>query len=232
MCEIKTFSKETFKQKELFFIRNKIDRKNFVPWLRENYNCLRCFHSTRTKDVSSFYKNGFVPTDMGKATLYFKELLNNIGYEEEYDIQETIDLFTGDSDRRIYFCLNREGFLKRSPHYLIYGSELILCFAQHVSQHIKYELKKIGLPTIFHCDVPLSNFDDEELITLHDKICSATGRHNEKLTEIFSDYSVVVEGHVSGDCIIHHDHPTEELPDYHCRGYYKNDIATCPHCSK
>lgn len=169
------FSSDTLQNKDLLTIKKTVRREDFVSWMKDNYEALRCYHSTRTTDVSSYYKNGFVPTDMAKATLYFKQLLKSIGYNREYDIQETINLFSGDSDKRIYFCLNTEGFLEYCPHYLIYGSELILCFAQHVSPQIKYELKKIGIPTIFHCDIPLINFEDEELIDIYDKIFNAKG---------------------------------------------------------
>jgi hypothetical protein len=228
----RVFSRETLKNKDILTISRSVSRDEFVIWLKNNFRALRCYHTTRTADVSTYYKNGFLPTDMVKAVAYFKQLVKEIGFENDYDLQETIDLFNGHSNRYIYFCLDKEGFLDYSPHYLIYGSELILCFAQRVSPSIKYELKKIGLPTLFHCDIPLDKFDDDELITLYDRVCSATGSHNEKVSEIFSQYGIIVEGHVPGDCIVHHEHPTETLWDAHSGVYYKNDISTCPHCSK
>jgi hypothetical protein len=225
------FSCDTLKSKDILMIKRSVSKDDFVQWMRGNYETLRCYHSARPVDVSSYYKVGFVPTDMPTSIANFKRLLDSIGFVEPYDIQRVIDQFSGDSDQYIYFCLDKEGFLKYCSQYMIYGSELLLCFAQHVSPIIKYELQKVGLPTIFHCNVALSNFKDDELIGLYDKICSARGSHREKLNQIFSHYSVIVEGQVPADSIVHHEHPTVVLWDAHSSCYYKNEVSSCDYCS-
>jgi hypothetical protein len=232
MENCRVFSSDTLKRKELLYIKKNVAREDFVSWLKDNYDALRCYHSTRPKDVSRYYKQGLMPTDMLKAAEYFKQVLHDINFTGEYDIQETIDTFTGDSDKHIHFILYRDDFIDTCPHYLIYGSELILCFAQHVSSHIKYTLKEIGIPTIFHCDIPLLQFDDDEIIDLYDRINRAKGTREQMLYRVFSNYSIIVEGNVSPDCIVHHEHPTDTLWDGHSGVYYQNTVSTCPHCAQ
>jgi len=225
------FAKEQLSWQQLQFIKRNVSAEHFVNWLRENYDYLMCYHAGRPVDVNSYYINGFVPADFKKSVERFEELLHTIPYRQPYDIQHVLDDYKGQTDRFIYFILDKEDFIGSAPHYLIYGSELLLSLAQNVASFIKEYLKNIGIPTIFHCKIPLDQIDDFELKGLHERIRCANGGLNARRNQIFSNYSIIIEQQVSGAYIIGHDHPTVLLTDYHAYGSYKNNVAFCSVCT-
>jgi hypothetical protein len=227
---LRIFSKETFTRKELFYIKKNVSRENFANWLKSEYTVLRCYHASRPTDIASYHSNGLKPCDINKSVEYFESILREINYKGKVDIQETVDLFNGRSTRFIYLILDKYDFIDLAPHYWIYGSEFMLCLAQNTAYHIKDYLRKTGIPTIFTCDVPLSTVDPTELVGLYDRIKGATGTFVQMLNDVFSNYTIIIENHVAGNCITTHEHPTERVTDQHAGGYYKNDISSCPAC--
>jgi len=228
---MKIFAKETLSWKQLQFIKKNIPAQDFVTWLRGNYDYLMCYHAGRPIDVNSYYVNGFVPADFDKSVKRFEELLRSIPYTRPYDVQHVLDTYKGQTDRFIYFILDKDDFIDGAPHYLIYGSELLLSLAQNVASFIKDYLKTIGIPTIFHCSIPLDQIEDFELKGLHERIRCSSGDLDARLNQIFSNYSIIIEQSVSGTYIVGHDHPTVPLIDYHSYGSYKNNVAFCPVCA-
>ncbi|MET4142873.1 hypothetical protein [Pedobacter sp. UYP1] len=223
--------KEVLTKKELSYIRKSVARSNFIDWLKSNYRSIRCYHAARPTNIDLYFENGFLPGDLQKSLASFEELLKEIGYKGLVDLQETMELFDGKSNRFIYFILDKYDFIDLAPHYWIYGSEFMLCLAQNTAFHIKEYLRKTGIPTIFACDIPFIKIEDRELLSLHDRILQTTGTLEQMLNDIFSNYSIIIEGHVDAAYISGHEHPVERVYDAHDSRYYLNDIKTCSRCS-
>ncbi|OKS88100.1 hypothetical protein [Mucilaginibacter polytrichastri] len=225
------FAKKTLTKKELANIRKNVSRSNFVEWLKHNYHAIRCYHAARPTNIDLYFDNGFRPSDLQKSFASFEILLKEIGYKGPVDVQETMELFEGKSNRFIYFILDDYDFIDLAPHYWIYGSEFMLCLAQNTAYHIKEHLRNTGTPTIFACDIPFSEIDDRELLSLHDRILDATGTIEQMRNNIFSNYSIIIEGHLDGAYISGHAHPTARVYDAHDSRYYTNHTQTCSRCA-
>jgi hypothetical protein len=202
----------------------------FLHRLREHYDALRVYHGCRPRDVQSYDLHGFRPSDMANTSVNFDNFLKDIPYTHPYDITHVINSYSGSIDKFIYFILDREDFIDGSPHYIIYGSELMLSLAQNVDERLKFHLRQIGIPTIFHCDLPLSLIEEGELTPIYERIRDAKGNYYQKMYQVFSNYSIVVPSHVDSKYIVHHDHPTEEIYDVHAKDVYRNVLAACPIC--
>jgi len=224
------FSKENLTWKQIHFVKKHVQRANFVSWLKQNYDFLLCYHGCRPDDIGSSYKDGFLPSDFTRTISRFEQLLKSISYTQPYNIQQVLDSYDGQTNKYVYFILDKEDFIDFAPHYIIYGSELLLSLAQHVASYIKGYLKERGTPTIFHCHIPLADIMDCELVYLYDQIISSKGSLTDRRDQIFSNYTIIVANQISPACIASHEHPTVILKDVHTRGTYQNFVSSCSYC--
>lgn len=230
MCEIRIFGKEFITKEVLEHIKKMPSKASFLGWLHRNYDALKVYHGCRPQDVSSYYAHGFRPSDFEAARVDFDKFLKSVNYSFPYNISHVIDSYSKTSRDLIYFILDREDFIDTSPHYIIYGSELMLSLAQNVDERLKFLLREIGIPTIFHCVLPLHLIKDKDLSPIYDYACEAKGNLEQQLNQIFSNYSVIVSSKVDGKYITGHDHPTEEVYDLHAKEIYRNELFTCSFC--
>lgn len=68
-----------------------------------------------------------------------------------------------DIHKKVWLEMNKNLLLEAASHYLIYGSEFINALAMQLG--CRNRLKKIGVPTIFHCNIPI---EDISVKTLED----------------------------------------------------------------
>ncbi|WP_183568521.1 hypothetical protein [Mucilaginibacter sp. SP1R1] len=227
---LNVFTKDTLTRKELFYIKKNVSRENFATWLTDNFRAIRCYHAGRPIDLTTYFEHGLRPNNLNQALESFHNFLKTVNYVGKIDVQETVELFKGKSDRFVYVILDKYDFIDQAPHYWIYGSEFMLCLAQNTAYHLKDDLKKIGTPTIFTCDLPFDLINNSELISLYDRIKDTNGTFNQMLNDIFSNYTIIIENNISPHCIIAHEHPTERVQDFHAGGYYQNSMVYCEAC--
>ena len=156
---------ESWQQKAL----NKAGIKSQTPLvemmadrLPQEYDYVRAYHGCRPTDIESYYKSGLLPADpkslQDLATKYF---LNPPRITEETlirAVQVAEGQFRGG---KIYFAFDARILTSSSSHYLEYGSEYLAVIAQELrrmtGENCPGLLKTIGIPTIFACDLPISN---------------------------------------------------------------------------
>lgn len=230
--ETRIFGRDLITQDVLRTVKKFRSKELFFDWLHQNYEAIRCFHGCRPIAVEDYYNNGFLPSDFNRAKSDFSDFLTRVNYTRDYNIDHVIKSYSGSIDKLIYFILNEEDFLHSAPHYIIYGSELMLSLAQNVNESLKYFLRNIGTPTIFQCDIPLSMISEDELTPIYQRVIDAKGSYNQKLNEIFSNYSIVVCSKLDSKYISSHKHPTDVIYDYHANEQYQNTLATCSICNR
>ena len=230
MDQNRIFGKAFLTSQTLQAVKKLPSKEAFKGWLLENYDFLRCFHGCRPADVGSYYRSGFLPSDNMQTASNFDNFLKSINYVHPYDISHVLTSHSGKIDKLIYFILDEEDFLDLAPHYILYGSELMLSLAQNVDELLKYHLRTIGIPTVFQCDIPLETFEDRELIPIYERILDAKGKFGQKLWQVFSNYSVIVPSKLDGRYITGHTHPTDEIYDFHAQERFQNTLNTCSEC--
>src|SRR5919205_705887 len=90
------------------------------------YSAVRAFHACRPLDVSSYYEQGLIPLDPGKAASDFKRhlLCGDFPELDESDLDSVIKDTTLDTiEGRVYFNLDERLLIEQCGHYLLYGSE-------------------------------------------------------------------------------------------------------------
>lgn len=108
-------------------------------------------------------------------------------------------------------AVDKEILLTDSGHYLIYGSEFINTLAMVLG--CRDELKNIGIPTIFICNIPLQDIGSSQISSIEQEI----NRYSD-------DISIYVD-EIKPKNIIDHEHP-KEIPDpYYGFSIYKPDYS-------
>jgi hypothetical protein len=141
-----------------------------------------------------------------------------------------VNSYSGTIDKLIYFILDEDDFFICFPHYIIYGSELMLSLAQNVDEGLKYYLRAVGIPTIFECDIPMQMISEMELRPIYECISTAKGSFDQIISQVFSNYSIIVSSGLEGKYITSHKHPTDLIYDFHAQEHYQNTLETCPAC--
>ncbi|MFJ1311876.1 hypothetical protein [Agrobacterium sp. P15N1-A] len=143
--------------------------------LRRKYRFFRAAHGTRTNDLAQFYNNGlrFLRSDEIEDRARSLFLNGKLRFATEEKLQHAIEEIdarkaAGGREGRLYFCADERNLITRSGccgHYLIYGSEYLYCLGIGLgsSWEIKRVLKEIGRPTMFICDIPMSQIRDYTL---------------------------------------------------------------------
>ena len=104
--------------------------------------------------MNDYYKNGIAPITKNEALKRALYLLSNDRIDEEKIVAVFNTHWTRlmDSHKCVWFTLTKNELVNFCGHYLIYGSEFICGMAAEL--FCQASLKK-GIPTIFHCDVPI-----------------------------------------------------------------------------
>lgn len=143
--------------------------------LLEEYTHIRGYHGCRPRTVKSYYQNGIVPIeeDMAKQEAMLR-LKNKWNTEEKVRtvFEERWSKLISPDDS-VWLTFSKEELINRCGHYLIYGSEFLCGMAADLGcQSI---LKKIGIPTVFCCDVPFDNIPEVYLKSIIQNIESRDG---------------------------------------------------------
>lgn len=154
--------------------------RTLMERLPGRYKFVRAFHGCRAVSNQSYLEHGVLPSD--------PDVLNRIAYEIFFDkkrveaaiqrlAQKDVKTSYKDHNRgKVFFCLQKEELVEDCGHYLLYGSEYLLCIANGVGE--PEALRKRGRATVIECNVPTNNMPVDYLRCLAGEI----------LREIFEKY--------------------------------------------
>lgn len=131
--------------------------------LRTRYDAIRAYHGARPLDVDTYYDRGLEPMDSVRIEKQAREFFLSGRFPKiaSDDVERAIENVGRKlREGRIYFEASKRMLEDHCAHYMLYGSEFITGVAAGLwPQHgpdLRQELKTIGRPTVFVCDVPLS----------------------------------------------------------------------------
>lgn len=136
--------------------------------LLEQYTHIRGYHGCRPENIEEYYNNGIVIFNQNELLHKTLHLLSD-SYLSEKKIKEVFyEKYLETDHSGIWFTLSEIELIENAPHYMIYGSEFIHSVASGLlSRHL---LKRKGIPTIFHLDIPLDEINPYWLESLIENI--------------------------------------------------------------
>lgn len=149
----------------------KVDSKELMAdRLEDHYKAFRVFHGTRTENPGSYYEKGVTPLDPENMHQKARDVFLGGRYPElTNDHLEKAIAAVGHElrSRRVYFEANEKLLIGQCGHYMLYGSEYLACIAVNLpSSYYQRELKKIGKPVMFVCDVPIEMISGNVILEL------------------------------------------------------------------
>ena len=195
----------------------------FVSTFSANFEFVRMFHCCRPLQVEPYYTQGIRVLMSSEAEKQFKDrFLNNPKFPRisESHIDAATDSMADSYTRfgQVYFGLDDRFLIQHCGHYLIYGSEYIQSLANFVGRKLGYDLKsqvrQAGKPTVFEVNIPVCQFEIEELGALAEEALPAWAHcmaHSEKQPGQI-DFAITMDQTLPAKNIVGHYHP-EEVPD-------------------
>lgn len=136
--------------KRIFIVEEHLQEEDINLY---DYTHIRAYHACRPVSIQKYLINGIQVID--RAQLLKESLLRiKLDFIDEKEIKKKFNESwkeLGDIHKRVWLQINKKELLTYSGHYLIYGSEFINALATELG--CKSSLKKVGIPTIFHCDI-------------------------------------------------------------------------------
>jgi len=197
--------------------------ERFVPNFTAHFDFVRMFHCCRPLQVEPYYMQGIRVLTSSEADRHFKDrFLNNPKFPNisETHIDVAIDSLADSYTRfgKVNFVLDDRYLIEYAGHYLIYGSEYILCLANFVGRKLGYDLESqlrlAGKPTVFKVDIPVGQFMIEELEALAHYALPAWAHcmaHSKKQPGRI-DFTITMDQTLPPKNIVDHYHP-KEVPD-------------------
>ena len=190
--------------------REVFDLNNYNKMKRvdiHQYTHIRAYHACRPLDVHEYLTHGIVPYTKDKAK---REAILRLGKAiSEKKIAEKFDEIWYESKEKVWLACNKRTLIEESGHYLIYGSEFLNVLAMELGY--REILKLTGFPTIFSCDIPITDLSKSVAKELENYI-------NEGEVD---DASICVT-QVDPEKIISYEHPKRVMDPY-LGGYYSPD---------
>jgi hypothetical protein len=180
------------------------------------YSHIRGYHGCRPNDIQSYLTEGiYFPTkgEMLNEALYRL----NVNYIKQEKVIEVLDELWERyySYNTIFFTLSKQHLLMDCGHYMIYGSELILCIASKL--YIEHLLEEIGVPTILSVDIPVIMLNESIVLQLKNEIRPHLRIKGYRDTL----FSLSVNAPIQPDLIVNIEHPNPiRNPRKHFIEYY------------
>lgn len=193
------------------FCLEKIKKSQKINLIDGTYTHIRAYHACRPISIDDYLLNGIRPIsyesalDEVKSRVVCKWVSENTAVEKFNEEWNDFD----DIHKKVWLEMNKNLLLEAASHYLIYGSEFINALAMQLG--CRNRLKKIGVPTIFHCNIPI---EDISVKTLEDIQYS----FNKGYTDA---YGLCVKK-VDASDIVDYEHPAQRIPDPYGGSYRPN----------
>ncbi|PXV95702.1 hypothetical protein C8E03_101332 [Lachnotalea glycerini] len=179
------------------------------------YTHIRAYHACRPLSVQDYFAKGIEPISCERALEEALIRLKSEGLNKD-KIKGQFKIAWKDLNeihKKVWLIIHKELLLTKSGHYLIYGSEFLNALAMELGY--RDSLKQVGIPTIFHCDIPIKNLACSEISYIEEGI--ELGR------EFGYDISISVDT-VPPQYIVDYEHPNRKIPDPYYYGVkYKPD---------
>ena len=198
-------------RKNVFILEEHINDEYETDFWMDGYTHLRAFHACRPLRIEDYFKKGIMPISYNSALQDVKDRIvcDRVSEKEAVSkFQEEWSDFA-DMHKRVWLQMNKKLLLNEASHYLIYGSEFINALSMKL--FCRDRLKKIGIPTIFFCDIPIDDIDPLTLSNIQDCI-------NEEWTD---DIGFSVD-EVDVNNIVDYEHPTKRMTDPYGGSYKPN----------
>lgn len=206
---------------------------------KEAYSKIRLFHACRPSDIGSYIQKGLLPlstidADNGARILFRSQKTPLVSERALSDA--VAELSRENRGGYLYLSLDDIGLVRDAGHYLIYGSEYHGALAATLSKRTGVDclvvLQKIGIPTVFACNVPLGYVSES---TLQSLVCALISRAIlepgfQKKTVRTIDFTFTFSAKLPASVIRTHYHPSRIL-DRIKGGVYVNPKASCPFCA-
>ncbi|MFC3801018.1 hypothetical protein [Cohnella sp. GCM10012308] len=155
--------------KSVAIFENMLKSQNTHINLIENFTHLRGYHGCRPTSVESYYQNGIIPIEkeFAKQDAIIRLCNEQVSVSKVLSTFETAWSTLPPSDKSVWLTFSQEELINFCGHYLIYGSEFLCGIAAQL--FCQHNLKKVGTPTIFFCDIPLSNIPVNYLSDIEQK---------------------------------------------------------------
>jgi len=187
-------------ESKVFILEEHLDKTHEIRL--DEFTHLRAYHACRPLEISDYLKSGIKPINYDLALKDVKERIISAQITEEKVVLILNDEWADFEDihKRVWLQMNKECLLTRAGHYLIYGSEFTNTVAMRLGCRDK--LKKVGIPTIFYCNIPL---EDISCGTVQDiEQCCNRG----DIDDIAFSVKAVAPKHIVG-----YEHPKKAIPD-------------------
>lgn len=184
------------------FNLEEIKKSQKINLIDGTYTHIRAYHACRPISIDDYLLNGIRPIsyesalDEVKSRVVCKWVSENTAVEKFNEEWNDFD----DIHKKVWLEMNKNLLLEAASHYLIYGSEFINALAMQLGY--RNRLKKIGVPTIFHCNIPI---EDISVKTLEDIQYS----FNKGYTDA---YGLCVKK-VDASDIVDYEHPAQRILD-------------------
>lgn len=134
-----------------------INSRRKIINLYNEYTHIRGYHGCRPISVKEYYKHGIKPIEKSSARQEALDRLCNEWIPKEAVITSFEKAWKELQypHKSVWLTYSKAELLESCGHYIIYGSEFICGIAAEL--FCQSNLKKIGTPTIFCCDIPLKN---------------------------------------------------------------------------
>ena len=186
----------------------------------ERYDAMRAYHGARPFEPAHYQKQGLVVLDGPARVTEFRTFLDTIGLSVEPDRLSEAVLRVGTDLRegRIFFEANADFLLRHCGHYMLYGSEYINAIAAQISERHRAALQRIGVPTVFVCDVPLRLISDGQIedyagMALQSLFMAELNDGFEHAGE-HDPSGLMIRENLPPDCIVGHFHPDRLFDPY------------------
>jgi len=125
--------------------------------LTQEFDFIRGFHGCRAPSTESYRTQGILPSDSTWLKAEAVRLFGDSNHIQEVfaELSRKGDDYEGFNRGKTYFCLHLKDFMEGCGHYLLYGSEYLLCVAVRIGH--KETLRKNGRATVIECNVPISD---------------------------------------------------------------------------
>ena len=179
------------------------------------FTAIRVYHACRPKDPETYYLHGFralTPVEMLKAALVqIPALIPGTTAEEIRQAHNNVR--PKDRADQVNFTLDSRIFTEKDgiPHYhSFYGGEYLQALAVNLPSggSNRASLESTGIPTVFGCDVPVSDVSSESILILSRDVVGELFRQIRKRSDLpTKDFTIRLERTVSPKTIVDHFHP-------------------------
>ncbi|MFA6025548.1 MAG: hypothetical protein WC727_03840, partial [Ignavibacteriaceae bacterium] len=142
----------------------------FLQYFKNTYSHLLTFHGCRPSDILSYYKYGLLVLDVELQNKYYEKMFLNKNFNKVTLDDFNFAISTLKKEKReneLYLAIDDKELIEFAGHYLIYGSEYIMCLAAILSERIgidyKASLREIGKPTVFKIKLPVYLVNDKDI---------------------------------------------------------------------